>query len=347
MRSGAMLIASAAIVALTTPAFGGRQRAVRFRQIGPIHVPACTEIRGLANLYFSLDGGQSFSGNAETPTRVSTWQVGILEDTPNVMVAAVGSSIYDSVDAGCNWVLRHTFSDQIKHTIHATPATRGRAYVWSEEFAYRYDNGTVTNMPVPGLIGGLGVDPSNREHLRLIGASAGVVWESFDGGDTWTEIGTRIGGFVTAVAFDPTNFNRIIASSNIGLVVSTNGAKNWTATPGMSGAACDVSITRGSPNVVWVLMAVRAGRDFVFRSSNFGGTFQSLPAVIEVENNVCLSLTTHPTDANLATIPFGFMHVVNAATRTMSKTTCCSGWISRVAYSPVDPDILYVFAPAR
>jgi len=93
----------------------------------------------------------------------------------------------------------------------------------------------------PGNVGGrintIWIDPANGQHL-IIGAAGGGLWQSLDGGQSWTAIadfpGTlAVGALVqlsstTFLAGTGDQFNEL--QPGIGLVSSTDGGKTWSPT---------------------------------------------------------------------------------------------------------------------
>lgn len=337
MRKLALVFA----VLLSFPIAAARRRAV---------VPAAPEsvctVRGLANLFLSVDRGKTFSRNAELPTFASTRGPAIFEDDPRSLVIAVNSSVFDSIDGGCNWTLRYTLSDSVHHPLRSVAGSRGRAYVWTEELALRYDRGEVTTIKLPEQIGGLGVDRGNPDHVRIASLLFGHLYESFNGGDTWKAIGTETGGFVAAAAFDPADFDHILLGiQNGGLFMTKDAGRNWKTISPFSSSAypCQVEFVRNAPNVVWAALVTRATGPTVFRSTNGGAQFEAIARLDGFENGVCAPLVAHPHDPNVAIVPSGTLRSFDAVSKTVTESTCCNVSISRITVSPVDEDVIYVY----
>ncbi len=101
-----------------------------------------------------------------------------------------------------------------------------------------YGNSRVT---VAGRVSCIAVDPSNRNHV-LVGAAAGGVWESMDGGGTWAERGDRFPTLTTgALAFDPNHTGTVYCGTGEGnwygrwgqgVMRSTNGGTTWSLLAG-------------------------------------------------------------------------------------------------------------------
>src|SRR5215210_1648054 len=134
MRKIALLLLAGALSISASGA--ARRRAVK----PPPPDDGLCSVRGLPNIFISTDRGRTFSTNsAERAIEGSNGPVIQLDD-PNRLVITVNSRIYDSTDAGCSWTLRYTVTDVIHHALRSVPSTAGRAYVWTEEVAFRYES---------------------------------------------------------------------------------------------------------------------------------------------------------------------------------------------------------------
>jgi hypothetical protein len=303
-------------------------------------------VRGLANFFISRDGGRTFTTNREPPVRNSTWGFTAFDDEPQLMIAAVGRSVHESADGGCSWSLRHTITETIHHPLRIVPASRGRAYLWTEEFALRYDGGVVTPLPLPETIGGLGVDPANREHVRALGLTGAAVWESFDGGGSWTRLANGPARFVVAAAFDPADFDHIVAGvAADGAMRTRNGGRTWSVAGNFGRVnVCSVAFVRSRPNVVWATTTTRS-TPFVFRSTDGGSQFESIGGIPGIGSGMCVAFAENPHDANVAHVAFGTLYTFDAPAKTVVPSTCCGGGsISRIGYSPAEPNLVYVYA---
>jgi photosystem II stability/assembly factor-like uncharacterized protein len=98
-----------------------------------------------------------------------------------------------------------------------------------------YGSGTAT---MAGRISAIGVDPGNPEHV-LAGSAAGGIWETRDGGATWTpRTDDQPTLSIGAIAFDPSDPLVVYAGTGEGnseyfhlgqgLLVSSDGGTTWT-----------------------------------------------------------------------------------------------------------------------
>lgn len=143
--------------------------------------------------------------------------------------------------------------------------------------------------PVSGRVADIAVDPTNANHW-LIGAAQGGIWETLDGGSTWSPRTTD--GLSTlamgAIAFAPSNPFIVYAGTGeasfggdayggTGILKSTNGGRTWglmAVSPFTKMAFSDIKVDPTTPNVL--LAAVARGLagptspSGVFKSTNGG-----------------------------------------------------------------------------
>lgn len=101
-----------------------------------------------------------------------------------------------------------------------------------------YGSGPGGRVAVAGRVAAIAVDPEDGDHL-LVGAAAGGVWETHDGGQSWaprTDDQPTLS--IGAIAFDPSDRSRVYAATGEGnseyaslgqgILVSDNGGSSWT-----------------------------------------------------------------------------------------------------------------------
>jgi len=147
----------------------------------------------------------------------------------------------------------------------------------------------------------LGHDPKNPDHI-LLGTSTGTLFESSDGGHSWSRfahLGEGDDYVLDHIAFDPQNPNTIfvaawsVANQQSGDVFrSHNGGKSWEALPGMHGKSVRALAIAASDSKTIVAGAL----DGVFRSQDGGKIWEKIsqPAQGEIE-----SIAIDPKDANV------------------------------------------------
>ncbi|HET8774154.1 MAG TPA: hypothetical protein VFP80_10200, partial [Thermoanaerobaculia bacterium] len=239
--------------ALALPA-AARRRAVHL----PVQYPPCAMITGTGAVTFTLNDGRTLAQSAEALTPVSyTYGLAAL-DQPDALIAWHRDDLLISSDAGCSWRVAATIPGS-DFPPAITPAPGGRAYAWSENrtFLVRYDSRGAVQLKQPVDFMGLGADPHNGERLRA-GGIDGTVWESLDGGDSWTYLGALRGApLVYKFAFDPADLDHVVAGTvSNGAYVSQDGGKTWTQSTGIAPRIANVFAFAISPvdgNRVWAM----------------------------------------------------------------------------------------------
>ncbi|HEU4837155.1 MAG TPA: Ig-like domain-containing protein [Pyrinomonadaceae bacterium] len=173
-----------------------------------------------------------------------------------------------------NVVINGAASGQLRRTTIGTTANAASvlATTWLQSFTPR-GNGN-------GTISWVEYDPSNANNVwatistfngtpNVNGTSAGHVFKSTDGGNTWTLAdGTQTAGNVNAipdipahsVAIDPNDGQRIYVGTDLGVFVSLDGGANWAReTTGFSNTVVE-SLTAVNNNGVTSLFAFTHGR---------------------------------------------------------------------------------------
>jgi uncharacterized protein (TIGR03437 family) len=138
----------------------------------------------------STDGGAtwtaangSLTGSANQFTTQGLW---VDPTMPNVLLANTAGNFVRSADGGASWqiiyssidVVSVSFDSAIPGTLYVTTYTNGVTLLSS-------DHGqTFTNLTTPTAFGAILADPNHPG--RLLGSGPGGIFESDDGGSTWT-----------------------------------------------------------------------------------------------------------------------------------------------------------------
>ncbi|HEX7183218.1 MAG TPA: dispase autolysis-inducing protein [Thermoanaerobaculia bacterium] len=362
------LLVNTTVFALTL----GAASAAGAQEIGPPtsawKVPACQRIVGSSAVTFTQDDGATLTPGTR-PLTGTTYALGLVAlDTPNTLLAAVGSVIYRSTDAGCRWTVLADLSAHTNELLTLTKAGGDRAYVWGDNrgVLFRIDGSAVTVLksPVTSVLG-IGVDPRNADHVRL-GDGNGQIWQSTDAGATWSPLGAPAleGAFAYRAAFDRTNPDHILIGTMVnGAYVTTDGARTWTRAFGVSKGNANVFnlvISPADPQVVWAMgidldiVDTDPGNGrFIYRSVDGGYTFdpvihQDPAAGIQMQNGP--TMAAHPTDPGVFYYAFGMsfqsygtdLYKYDAATRQLTWTHNAYHGIGAVDFSPADPSVLYL-----
>ena len=357
LLSAAMLLL---ITAVTLPASADRRRAVRTPQL----FPPCGIITGTSAVTFTRDEGMSLT---PTATRLEgltyTYGLAALTDNEERLLAWVGDDLLLSTDGGCSWRVEATvpgagFPPSI------TAAAGGRAYIWADNrsFLLRFAARGVSKLKPPADVIGVGVDSSNGEHLRMAGSN-GTVWDSTDGGESFTNIGSLTGApLAYRFAFDPKDLDHLVAGTvSTGGWVSRDGGKNWTQATGFAARTANVFQLVFSPvdsDRVWAMgldMDYTAedpshGRH-IYVSDDGGATWRAVadesPMMKLVNGPV---MAAHPTNADVLYFVYGSyfqeygtdLFRFDLATKTLTMQHNPHHGVNAIAFSRRDPGVMYL-----
>lgn len=147
----------------------------------------------------------------------------------------------------------------------------------------------------------LGHDPNNPDHV-LLGTSTGSLFESTDGGHSWSRsahLGEGDDFVLDHIAFDPRDPKIIyvaawsVANQQAGeLFRSHNGGKSWEAIPGMHGKSVRALAIAATDSKTIIAGAI----DGVFRSQDGGKNWVKISQAAQGEIE---SLAIDPKDANV------------------------------------------------
>jgi photosystem II stability/assembly factor-like uncharacterized protein len=339
------------LLSFSLSAAAERRRAVRT----PNRYPQCSMITGTAAVTFTLDDGRTLAPSAQPLQPIAyTYGLAAMLDQDETLVAWHRDDLLLSTDGGCSWRVEATIAGS-EFPPSITPAKGGRAYAWSENrsFLVRYDSRGAVKLKQPVDFMGLGADPANGEHVRAGGVD-GTIWDSTDGGDSWTQIGALTGSpLYYRFTFDPKNLDHIVAGSvSEGAFVTRDGGRNWTKAAGFTGRFANVfqfAISPVDSNRIWAMGIDTLKRIFV---SDDGG--DSYRAVIDEQPGVDLingpTMAAHPTNRDVLFFVFG-THIYqygtdvfryDAATATLTVAHNDQHDVNAIAFSRKDPGVMYL-----
>jgi hypothetical protein len=340
-------------------------------------VPSCSAVSGTAGVTFTTDEGATLTPTVRTLQGTSYTAGLVALDTPNTLLAAVGSSLLRSTNAGCRWTpLANLGSQSGNALLTLTAAPGGRAYAWADNGSalFRVDGRNVTSLRSPvGSILGLAVDAKSGDRLRL-GDSTGTLWESSDAGATWNPLGTAPfeGAFAYRVAFNPLNLDHaVVGTVTEGAFVTFDAGRTWTQSSGLTRSAgspvnvFNLVVSPADPEVVWAMgldiaesdAGAPSGGRHIYRSVDGGLTFAP---VVDHGNGVTLVngpvMAAHPADPGVVYFVFGSsfagygtdLYRYDAATGevTWTHSNAYHGYHS-IAFSPASlssasPSVMYL-----
>jgi photosystem II stability/assembly factor-like uncharacterized protein len=219
---------------------------------------------------------------------------------------------------------------------------------------------------VIGRVTALAVDPVDESHLFL-GAAAGGVWRSHDGGESWTQLFDTIGTeSIGSILLEAGNPNHVWVGTGepwagcldyfgLGLFYSDDDGATFTAKNGEGDTAMPLSFVTtiaqspSDPNVLLVggqghcSETGSSSNGGIFRSTDGGATWASVMTSTGVRD-----LTFHPTDANLVYAQVKSKGVYRStdagATWTRLENGLPIGGLAaygRIVMAPSDPLTLY------
>lgn len=346
------------MIGLALPA-AARRRAVHT----PALFPRCAMVTGTGAVTFTLDEGRTLAPTAQPIQPVGyTWGVASMLDDPEKLVAWHKDDLLLSTDGGCSWRVEATIAGaDFPPTITAAPG--GRAYAWSEnrKFFVRYDSRGAKLLKQPVDFMGVGVDPANGERVRA-GGNDGTIWETTDGGESWTQIGALSGSVENGYyrfTFDPLDLDHIVAGAvATGAHVSRNGGRNWTRAS-MGTLTANVFQLVFSPvdsKRVWAMgidleaQGAATGRH-IYVSDDGGATYRV--AVTESPGVKLINgptMAAHPTDRNVLYFIFGTyfdaygtdVFRYDDATRTLTVKHNDQQGVNAIAFSRRNPSVMYL-----
>jgi photosystem II stability/assembly factor-like uncharacterized protein len=340
------------LLLLTFPLSAARHRAAL-----PVVFPACAVVQGTPAVTFSRDGGGTIAAVAQKLEGIGyTYGLAALDARTLIVIHKQTLSI--STDAGCHWsaVGVVAFDDPPRIAV----AGADRAYVWGDGRASlaRYEGGVVTMLKPPVTIVGIA---ANGDRVRL-GGDDGSIWESVDGGGSWTQIGAGVlTGLVYRAAFDPANFDHVVfGAASVGARVTFDGGRSYAPAIGLSTGTnvFNIVVSPADSKVVWAMAIDLAESDanvpshgrHIYRSVDGGVSF--VP-VVDEGNGVQLIngpvMAAHPTDPNVLYFVFGTyfdaygtdLFRYDAATKSLTVSHFKYDDFDAIAFSPVDPSVMY------
>lgn len=194
-----------------------------------------------AIVYRSTNGGSSWSYvfNGSSDPR-SPWSAPLVNDPNNPSTFYVGTMyVYRSTNSGRAWSRISpdlTRGSGTLSVIAIAPSNSNVVYTGSDDGAVYVttNSGTSWNARYTGLpvrsVGGIAVDPANpgTVYVGLQGFGSGHVYKSTNYGASWTNISGNLPDTpVNFLVVNPIAPNMLIAATDTGVFVTTDGGTNW------------------------------------------------------------------------------------------------------------------------
>jgi photosystem II stability/assembly factor-like uncharacterized protein len=186
-------------------------------------------------LYYSEDGGQTWTRTADAGVLGSTYSAAFDPATPSVAYAGASGGVARSTDSGKTWSSASSGLPQSRVPCLVVDAAHpGTVLACTISGIFRTtDSGASwvpfgTGLPSGKEIDALSVDPGNSQTL-LAATSYDTVFRSTDGGATWAHVaGLPASPSIDQVAFDPTTAGRAFAGASK-VYRSTDHGASWNA----------------------------------------------------------------------------------------------------------------------
>jgi Secretion system C-terminal sorting domain len=253
-------------------------------------------------LYYSSDHGTSFQifpMQNSGPHLEHFYQrsMDFLGETSDDFISA-GHGVFSSRDGGETFeFIDEGFNKGYISEVKTAPESSDTLYAYSEVGIFKsVDCGVkwerINSAPI------IAFDVSPVDVNRLIAASRGYLYRSFDGGEEW--VMSLYGGNNKVLCYQSTSPNRVYIGTSSGIQESTNSGVNWNYI--FETAVSEIFIDPYDTDAIWA-----CGEDLYFRSSNDEwytydtpgecidavrvGTVNSHPIYISCADSVCVHST--------------------------------------------------------
>lgn len=333
--------------------------------------PSCSAVRGTDFITFSVDRGRTLAPTRRRPGGI-VYTLGLVAlSRPGALLAVSDGTLLRSNDAGCSWFALGSLRSRTGGRLWRLTAGRGGfAYAWyeNEPTLWRVRGARLGQFAVPGDGGpiGVGVDSSDGRRLRVASGEGGV-YESLDGGESWTRRGTVPGASASLLyraAFDPRDLDHIlIGTANRGVLASHDGGRSWSPARGLSAAGGPVNVFEvvfaGSGKIAWAMGidldqndagAPSQGRH-LYRSGDGGRSFAPV-----VDQDRTITLRNGPVMAPDPADPDGLYFIFGTffsdygtdlfrydhRSRRVVRRHSAYDDFGALAFDPAAPDVVYV-----
>jgi photosystem II stability/assembly factor-like uncharacterized protein len=308
-------------------------------------------------IYKSTNGGASWE--LQSYIHEQTYAMAIDPDNSSVLYAGRGMYMHKSVDGGRNWIDYQITSESFYIMgIHIHPSNSNLIYAagycyatdrtimaiakstdgglnwtlydaspagWQRSYAY----GFAVNPQDPGEIylGGEYYDGTNYNPALL---------KSTDGGENWTNMSSRITGYVYCIAIDPIAPNNVYVGSYTGIFRSNNSGTSWTKNNGYA-AGYRIAIDPQNSNIIYsgyadyFFKSIDGGVNWTYYSDKLCGSCYALLVDHSSTNRLFLGTTAGAYLSSNSGIDWS---EINAGIISSTITT--------IGISPPDPKTIYI-----
>ena len=205
-----------------------------------------------------------------------------------------------------------------------------------DELGPDYWNATTHWSPGVGRITGIAIDPVDSNHI-IIGANTGGVWNTNNGGQTWTPLGDYFSNlYVYSVAIDPLNPNHYYFGSNNGRIYkSLDAGATWNLL-GITGNSIvnKILLHPTNPNILFAT----SQNSGIYGSTDAGLTWTKL---INSENRG-YDIEFKPNDTNIVYASGNSFYRSTDGGLTFAQVAGFSSGPKMMGVSPDDDEVVYV-----
>ncbi len=218
----------------------------------------------------SMSRAGTWVGDNDGLVNLTVNGIGIAASNPDTLYLQARSlGVYKSTDGGATWSKTSSFNNDngpgYDHLIHTGPtvhptdasivwvASGGRVYKTTDGGGSWQLSSSGTTVNNCNGVHGVVVDPTDADHLlagTIVAGCDGGVFESIDGGDTWTNIagsnmpGSGVGNDAWPIVIDPSVPTRVYCGSpHNSFYRSIDGGNSWINDPPVSGDHSTYALT--------------------------------------------------------------------------------------------------------
>ncbi len=336
-------------------------------------IPDCDAIKGTISVTYTSDDGATVFDPKPGEAEVATPGLVTL-DADNTLMTAIydgyGIEIFRSEDAGCTWTeieLPH-----MRTFLYLTPAPGGVVYAWydTQQILFRIEGDRATLLESPDYIYGMAADPNDAMHIRFGGTDC-QLYESFDGGATFSPIGKPATVYLNtlAVDFSPHDWDCVYCGTK-GAWRSTDAGNSWERIDPFDWADGDIvysfAFSPDDPQRVWaratlntnsirsreILVSSDGGRSFTGVVDEDDSAIDQYGRVRDVILTNWLPLAPLPGLPDVLYFPYGsfnnergsdlYRYDARLDELTVKHVSDNFEDISSIVFHPADPSLMYL-----
>ena len=302
-----------------------------------------------SSLIRSEDKGGQWTRLGTIPEYTQT--LAIDPQNPLVLYSISGSNFYKTEDGGLTWNATYFenlwFSDIVVHPTKTQALfASGSSYslfktvpvlLKSLNGGEHWDIFPTTTANGQGSV--VAVDFLHPDTL-YVGCEFWDVWQpflsrTFDGGATWTNMGSTFPFPITDIALDPVETNRIYVTTSSGFYRSLDWGNTWSVDPNLY-EGFHISFDPNSRNILYVVQSSN-----LFKSEDWGATWHTADAGLSGQTIMDILVDRTSSDTVFCTTDIGFSRSTNAGeTWQPSNEGFVNSKITAVKASPICPGTL-------